>query len=63
VKGVEALGAPTNHHSAVVVVVDVEGGRAPCPPPPPPCRPHECRREACLDPSVAIQSSRRQLDQ
>jgi hypothetical protein len=53
-KGVEALGAPTNHHSAAVVVVDVESGRAPCSPPPPPCRPHECRREACLDPSVAI---------
>jgi hypothetical protein len=63
---VEALGAPASQCGATVVVVDVEGGRAPRPPPPPPPRrgcPHECHREVCLDPSVAIQSPRHQLNQ
>jgi hypothetical protein len=63
-EGVETLGEPASHRGAAIVVVDVEGGRAPRPPPPPHRgHPHECRQEACLDPSVAIQSPRCQLNQ
>jgi hypothetical protein len=64
-EGVEAHGTLAGHHGATAVVVDMGGTRAPRPPPPPPCHghPHECRREAYLDPSVAIQSPRHQLDQ
>jgi hypothetical protein len=61
---VEALGALAGHRSAAVLVLDVEGGRAHrAPPPPTRGRPHECCREACLDPLLAIQSPRPQLDQ